>query len=46
MTNPVDRGAPMSTEEEIGRGSLWLLRVMSAAVILVLAWFLVDAIIG
>jgi|SaaInlStandDraft_2_1057019.scaffolds.fasta_scaffold332049_1 hypothetical protein len=36
----------MNTEEEIGCGSLWLLRVLSAGVILVLAWFLVDAIIG
>jgi len=36
----------MNTEEEIGRGSLWLLRVLSAGVILVLVWLLVGAIIG
>ena len=36
----------MNTEEEIGRGSLWLLRVLSAGVILVLVWFVVGAIIG
>ena len=36
----------MNTEDEIGRGSLWLLRVLSAGVILVLVWFLVGAIIG
>jgi hypothetical protein len=36
----------MNAEEEIGRGSLWLLRVLSAGVILVLVWFLVGAIIG
>jgi hypothetical protein len=36
----------MNTEEEIGRGSLWLLRVLSAGVFLVLVWFLVGAIIG
>ena len=36
----------MDTENEIGRGSLWLLRLLSAGVILVLVWFLIGAIIG
>jgi len=40
------QGHPMNTEDEIGRGSLWLLRGLSAGVILVLVWFLVGAIIG
>ena len=33
-------------EPEIGRGSLWFLRGMSVLTILVLLWFLVDAIGG
>jgi hypothetical protein len=38
---PVDE-----TEPELGAGSLWLLRVSAAVFLLVLGWFLVDAIIG
>jgi hypothetical protein len=36
----------MKGEEEVGRGSLWLLRALSVLVILVLVFFLVGAIIG
>lgn len=33
-------------EPELGRGSLWFLRVCAVLVVLVLVWFLVDAIAG
>jgi len=33
-------------EPEIGAGSLWLLRIGAALFLLVLGWFLVDAILG
>lgn len=33
-------------ESEIGVASLWLLRVTAAVFLLVLGWFLVDAIVG
>ncbi len=36
----------MNGEEELGRGSLWLLKALSVLVILVLAFFLVGAVIG
>jgi hypothetical protein len=33
-------------EPELGRGSLWLLRLFSVVFVAVLVWFLVDAVIG
>jgi hypothetical protein len=33
-------------EPELGAGSLWLLRIGAVVFLLVLGWFLVDAIIG
>jgi p-aminobenzoyl-glutamate transporter AbgT len=33
-------------EPQIGPGSLWLLRIAAAVFLLVLGWFLVDAIVG
>ena len=36
----------LDSNEELGPGSLWLLRLVSVVVILVLLWFLVDAIVG
>lgn len=35
-----------NSEDEIGRGSLWLLRALSALMILVLLFFLIGAVIG
>ncbi len=44
MTEPMDN--PADGDAELGPGSLWFLRIVSVIVILVLLWFLVDAIIG
>jgi hypothetical protein len=43
----VPRSEPdVDHEPEIGAGSLWLLRITAAVFLFVLAWFLVDAIVG
>lgn len=41
MVDPAEEG-----DFQLGRGSIWLLRLGSAGFLLVLGWFLVDAIIG
>jgi len=46
MTNPVESPEHGRNDGELGPGSLWFLRVVSAVVILVLLWFLVDAVQG